>query len=287
MTGTLTAHTLTLPRPPRTFGGSGRVGWCVLAALGLHAALGLGLFLRAQALVPGHTGQTPAQTPGPSPSHSAAASARATAMQVRWTLSEPTRIAQADTPAPGMADAPGPAEATAPAQATTGSPAAAPTLDAAVDAPVPAAPTPTSARNDGNGSGNGNDGSSDAPFTGYARRDMLDRPPQALGIVQINYPAGVEPGRVRTGRLTLFIDEAGAVRKVLVVTPPNTADALPAPFVEAAREAFLQARFTPGERQGVPVKSRIDVEVRFDDRETAPLETAQQPQAPAGTDRSV
>ena len=59
------------------------------------------------------------------------------------------------------------------------------------------------------------------------------------------------------------------------------------PFVEAAREAFLQARFTPGERQGVPVKSRIDVEVRFDDRETAPLEAAQQPQAPAGIDRSV
>ncbi len=280
MTGTLTAPALTLPRPPEPFGGSGRVGWCVLAALGLHAALGLGLFLRAQALVPGPAGQTPGQTPGHTARHSAAASARATAMQVRWAPSEPTRIAQADTPAPGMADAPGPAEATAPAQATTGSPTASPTLDAAVDAPVP---TSTTARNDGSGS----DGSSDAPFTGDARRDMLDRPPQALGIVQINYPAGVEPGRVRTGRLTLFIDEAGAVRKVLVVTPPNAADALPAPFVEAAREAFLQARFTPGERQGVPVKSRIDVEVRFDDRETAPLETAQQPQAPAGTDRSV
>ena len=116
---------------------------------------------------------------------------------------------------------------------------------------------------------------------------MLDRPPQALGIVQISYPPGVEPGRVRTGRLTLFIDEAGAVRKVMVAPPPNAEDALPAPFVEAAREAFLQARFTPGERQGMPVKSRIDVEVSFDDRETAPVETAQQPTAPAGTDRSV
>lgn len=250
MTGTLTAHTLTRP--------SRRVGWCVLAALGLHAALGVGLFVRTQALAAGPTPGQGAHAHAVPPAPTVA-----TAMQVRWAPSEPTRIAQADTaPAPALtppmappsAEAPGPVDATEPAQAT-------------------ASPH--------------NDGDSDATFTGYARRDMLDRPPQALGIVQISYPPGVEPGRVRTGRLTLFIDEAGAVRKVMVAAPPNAEDALPAPFVEAAREAFLQARFAPGERQGVPVKSRIDVEVRFDDRETAPLETAQQPQSPAGIDRSV
>ncbi|MDI1349241.1 hypothetical protein [Aquabacterium sp.] len=267
MTGTLTAHPLTPP--------SRRVGWCVLAALGLHAALGVGLFLRTQALAPG---QTPGHTPGYSATTSgghapsASTATTATAMQVRWTLATPTRIAQADT-APAlappmaqpsaertdMADAAEPFQALAPMPATSAevSPAASPSADG------------------------------DATFTGYARRDMLDRPPQALGIVQISYPPGVEPGRVRTGRLTLFIDEAGAVRKVMVAPPPNAEDALPAPFVEAAREAFLQARFTPGERQGMPVKSRIDVEVSFDDRETAPVETAQQPTAPAGTDRSV
>ena len=269
MTGTLTAHPLTPP--------SRRVGWCVLAALGLHAALGVGLFLRAQAPAPGHTGHTLGHTP----SHSAAAAARATAMQVRWTLSEPTRIAQADTHTvdtgdTAIAPAPPSAQPSAQPSAESASVADAVVTDAAVASNTAEASPAASPSADG-----------DATFTGYARRDMLDRPPQALGIVQISYPSGVEPGRVRTGRLTLFIDETGAVRKVMVATPPNAEDALPTPFVEAAREAFLQARFTPGERLGVPVKSRIDVEVRFDDRETAPVETAQQPNAPTGIDRSV
>lgn len=276
MTGTLTAHPLTPPRPlglSDRSGRSGRVGWCVLAALGLHAALGVGLFLRAQALAPGHTGHTPGHTP----SHSAAAAARATAMQVRWTLSEPTRIAQANTHTGDTGDtAIAPAPPSAQPSAESASVADAVVTDAAVASNTAEAPPAASPSADG-----------DATFTGYARRDMLDRPPQALGIVQISYPPGVEPGRVRTGRLTLFIDEAGAVRKVMVAPPPNAEDALPTPFVEAAREAFLQARFTPGERLGMPVKSRIDVEVSFDDRETAPVETAQQPTAPAGTDRSV
>lgn len=272
--------------PPRALGPSGRsdrsrrsgrVGWCVLAALGLHAALGLGLFLRTQALVPGHSAAV-------SGSHAH------TAMQVRWALLAPTRgalaarAARADIPpdtAPSVVQPS--AEATAPpdtAEPHAHSHPAGPPVDAPLPDTTAGADTPTATTS----------ADSDATFTGYARRDMLDRPPQALGIVQISYPPGVEPGRVRTGRLTLFIDEAGAVRKVMVLSSTNAADTedtLPPPFVQAAREAFLQARFAPGERQGVAVKSRIDVEVSFDGREAEPIDTAQQPNAPAGTDRSV
>ncbi len=249
-----TAPLLTPPGPVGRSAPSRGVGWCVLAALGLHAALGLGLFLRTQTQVPGH---------------SAGAS---TAMHVRWATSAPTRVA-ARSVVPPMSDAATPADT---AEAPT---ASAPPTPAA-DTPLPDATSDASATP-------ATSADSDAPFTGYARRDMLDRPPQALGIVQIGYPPGVAPGRVLTGRLTLFIDEAGAVRKVMVATPANAQEALPAPFVEAAREAFLQARFAPGERQGVAVKSRIDVEVSFDGREADPVETAQQPHAPAGTDRAV
>ncbi len=249
----------------RPLGRSGRVGWCVLAALGLHAALGLGLFLRTQTLVPGHSA---AALGGHAHLASTASTASAaTAMQVRWAVHQPSQH-----PLPADTDA---ATATAPSTVQPLADAAAPADTA--DATTAASSTaPTSASAD-----------SDTTFTGYARRDMLDRAPQALGIVQISYPPGVEPGRLRTGRLTLFIDEAGAVRKVMLVSPADAQDALPAPFLEAAREAFLQARFAPGERQGTAVKSRIDVEVSFDGRETDPIDTAQQPNAPAGTDRSV
>lgn len=264
MTGMLPASALTT----RPLGRSGRAGWCVLAALGLHAALGLGLFLRTQTLVPGHSA---AALGGHAHSASTATASTAKAMQVRWALSAPTQATAPSTVQP-MADAAAPADT---AESVTASSPAGPAVDTPLSDAAATSPTaPPSA-------------DSDATFTGYARRDMLDRAPQALGIVQISYPPGVEPGSVRTGRLTLFIDEAGAVRKVMLVSPADAQDALPAPFLEAAREAFLQARFAPGERQGTAVKSRIDVEVSFDGRETDPIDTAQQPNAPAGTDRSV
>jgi TonB family protein len=107
----------------------------------------------------------------------------------------------------------------------------------------------------------------------YLSRDAVDLGPQPVGLIQIPYPEGVQPatesalqaGQVHTGRLTLYIDENGSVRRVQV-----HGDELPAPFQEAARNAFLQARFVPGQRMGQPVKVRIDIEVSFDDRDLAP-----------------
>lgn len=97
----------------------------------------------------------------------------------------------------------------------------------------------------------------------YFGREDLDLAPKAQGIVQIAYPPGVPGNELQAGRLTLFIDEHGTVQRIQVLD-----QSLPPPFQEAARNAFLQARFAPGERAGRNVRSRIDVEVVFDARQT-------------------
>ena len=61
--------------------------------------------------------------------------------------------------------------------------------------------------------------------------------------------------------LAIYIDEAGTVRKVQPVDAP-----LPDAFEEAARNAFLAARFRAGEREGRVVKSFIHIEVVFEER---------------------
>ena len=77
---------------------------------------------------------------------------------------------------------------------------------------------------------------------------LLTAPP---GETEIARPAGV---------LALYIDEEGAVRQV--TADPDSA--LPPAYEQAARQAFMAARFAPGEVDGVAVKSRIHVEVVFD-----------------------
>lgn len=108
---------------------------------------------------------------------------------------------------------------------------------------------------------NGEQGEAAVPT--YFGREDLDASPKALGLVQIGYPPGVPDNELQAGRLTLFIDEHGTVQRILVLD-----QSLPPPFQEAARNAFLQTRFAPGERAGRNVRSRIDVEVVFDARQT-------------------
>lgn len=246
--------TLLRPRP---------AGWCLLAALSLHAVVGAGLHWQAQALAATGGAHAAAGPRGPQP------------LQLRWVtaatpspadarpvLAEPRRAATQESP--GTDDAPNRV------------------VDAGPDAAIAAAHTTAADANALDG------------LPGYARRDLLDRGPQALSIIQIAYPQGVEPGHVHTGRLTLFIDETGTVRKVLVQGAEHSDDdteALPPPFVEAARAAFMQAQFAPGERHGMAVKSRIDIEVSFDGREADPIEAARQARdsgpAERTTDRPV
>lgn len=116
-------------------------------------------------------------------------------------------------------------------------------------------------------SGEPDHGGAGGPDT-YLSRSVVDAGPQPLGLIQVPYPegeaklptAGGESAGI-VGRLTLYIDEHGAVRRVQV-----QGDGLPPPFEAAARNAFLQARFAPAQKQGQAVKVRIDIEVRFDDQ---------------------
>ena len=63
------------------------------------------------------------------------------------------------------------------------------------------------------------------------------------------------------GVLSIFIDEHGQVQR----SEADDAVGLPEALVQAAREAFMAAQFAPGEIDGRAVKSRVRVEVVFDD----------------------
>jgi hypothetical protein len=96
----------------------------------------------------------------------------------------------------------------------------------------------------------------------YWPRQDLDQGPYPLAPVLIPYPDDrLERDTVR-GVLALSIAPQGTVRRV---EPQD--DQLPAIMVRAARDAFLQARFQPGQRQGQAVGSRIMIEVQFDPTE--------------------
>lgn len=91
----------------------------------------------------------------------------------------------------------------------------------------------------------------------YLPRSALSQGASAIGWVDVPYPPGAPLGQYRT-ELTLYIDETGTVRRVRV----DRGDA-PAALQDAARQAFLNARFQPGEVNGQPVKSRLHIEVEF------------------------
>jgi len=120
--------------------------------------------------------------------------------------------------------------------------------------PLPAAPRPGER---GTGHGAKPDTAGILPGPRYFRADELDARPQVRVRVEPQFPAlALAPaGRVV---LRLYIDEKGEIDDVVV----ESADANGA-FAEAARRAFAAARFTPGVKDGVPVRSLVRIEVRF------------------------
>ena len=76
--------------------------------------------------------------------------------------------------------------------------------------------------------------------------------------VLIDYPPNEIHGGTYVSELSLYIDEEGTVQRVRIDGP-----ALPRPMEEAARSAFMNARFSPGQVDGLPVRSRIRIEVSF------------------------
>jgi len=150
-------------------------------------------------------------------------------------------------------------------------PAEAPTTQAAENAPPIAAesgapaiavPVATSADDD------------------YVPRPLLSVPPVSRSPVIIAAPEGQADSSRHVGILSLFIDEDGRVHHVAADDA-----ALPPAFEQAAREAFMAARFSPGQIDGRLVKSRVRVEVVFDNlplMSTRPRAVSQTP-----TDRAL
>jgi TonB family protein len=92
----------------------------------------------------------------------------------------------------------------------------------------------------------------------YYLGSELDRRATPLQAIEPDYPDDAS-GREHTVVLRVFINASGAVDNVAVQ------DAGPAEaFENAARTAFARARFAPGLLRGVPVKSQLVVEVKFD-----------------------
>lgn len=94
---------------------------------------------------------------------------------------------------------------------------------------------------------------------GYVARPQLTTAPEALADIALPFPLDFrERGRF-AGILTLYIEADGRVSRVVV-----EGASLPPPLARVAQEAFARARFTPGRVQARIVKSRIRVEVVFD-----------------------
>lgn len=93
----------------------------------------------------------------------------------------------------------------------------------------------------------------------YLPRAKLTVGPAPLEPIEIPFPTSVDsPLRFR-GQLSLFIDEHGTVQRIRIDEPP-----MPPVLEEAARNAFLRARFTPGEVGGRAVRSLMRIEVDFE-----------------------
>jgi protein TonB len=144
--------------------------------------------------------------------------------------------------------------ASAPVQAFASEPAAAPTRE--TDSSAAAGPD-------------------DAVDGGYVPRPLLSIAPQPEAPVVIATPPDMVDMSRRVGVLALYIDEQGRVRRIDAEQP------LPPAMERAAREAFMAARFSPGQVDGHVVRSRIRVEVVFDSR-PLPAASAAHP-APAAS----
>jgi protein TonB len=99
----------------------------------------------------------------------------------------------------------------------------------------------------------------------YYTARQLDVYPQPLAAINLPYPDSAVAERV-DGRLllSLAIDDFGIVTDVSVVEaqPPGY-------FEEAARAIFLPMRFAPGIKDGRPVRTRVQIQIRYTYGESA------------------
>jgi len=92
----------------------------------------------------------------------------------------------------------------------------------------------------------------------YLPRNRLSVAPEVLTSVDVQFPAGVTGIVDLKARITLFVDEKGAVRRLRFDSA-----GIPASFAASVLDTFLNARFKPGEVDGVAVRSQVRLEVEF------------------------
>lgn len=103
----------------------------------------------------------------------------------------------------------------------------------------------------------------------YFLPQELTRKPQAAAPVPLEYPENAPSVPRNRVVLRLLISEAGDVDKVMV----DTAD-VPRELELIASKAFAQAKFQPGLRGEVAVKSQMLIEITFEADNTLPPPTA-------------
>ena len=93
----------------------------------------------------------------------------------------------------------------------------------------------------------------------YYPAKQLDVHPVTLHPISPQYPQSAEENNV-AGEVTLLllIDEFGVVREISVVEAKPEGY-----FEEAAMAVFRAARFSPAQKQGHPVKSRVTLQVKY------------------------
>lgn len=96
-----------------------------------------------------------------------------------------------------------------------------------------------------------------APAPVYYPVRELDERPLVRVHVEPQFPAGVLEGERRIA-LELYIGLDGSVEQIALLSPGPQG-----PFEQAAVRAFAAARFTPGRKAGVAVRSRMALEVLF------------------------
>ncbi len=223
-----------------------------LAVDRLHRALPLCVLLSGIAHVGLLTLRLPVDRPGQRPG----GSSPPTALQVR--LVEKPSAPPARSALPAVAPT-----------AATPAPSLKATDPPAIDAPRPQKATPTTGPSKNNEPALTSLSSDATPIMAapslgnsrdeYVPRPQLTVPPIAQAPVIIASPPGEPPAGRQAGILSLFINEDGSVHHITADEPR-----LPPAFEAAAREAFMAARFKPGELDGEAVKSRLRVEVVFE-----------------------
>lgn len=126
-------------------------------------------------------------------------------------------------------------------------------------AAAPAMPQPGADTGAGDTSAPAQAGDSATDLNGYVPRRWLTVGPKPLAPILLPFPAGFQERARYTVVLNLYIEADGRVGRIEFVGVP-----LPELLERTARNAFEQARFSPGQVKGRTVKSLIQVEVDFD-----------------------